>query len=54
MEKCTRILSPVQVVKLLLWVNKNEGELREVCPGWGSEQIIPEKKGGIKEEGDGE
>mmetsp|Transcript_7391 Transcript_7391/g.14880 ORF Transcript_7391/g.14880 Transcript_7391/m.14880 type:complete len:441 (-) Transcript_7391:56-1378(-) len=40
MEKCTRILKPVQVIKLLLWVHKNEVELREVCPGWGSEQII--------------
>jgi len=43
MEKCTRILEPVQVIKLLLWVHKNEGELREVCPGWGSEQIIEQE-----------
>ncbi|GMI09072.1 hypothetical protein TrRE_jg4366 [Triparma retinervis] len=40
MKKIVRILEPVQVIKLLLWVHKNEVELREVCPGWGSEQII--------------
>ncbi len=43
MEKVTVILEPVQIIKLLLWVNKNEEELKEVCPGWSSEQVIPMK-----------
>ncbi|GMH85108.1 hypothetical protein TrVE_jg14220 [Triparma verrucosa] len=52
MEKCTKILNPLQVIKLLLWVNKNEAELSETCPGWGSEQIIPEETGALKDEED--
>jgi hypothetical protein len=47
MEKCTKILEPVQVLKLLLWVQKHEGELKDLCPGWGSEQVLPEKDLGV-------
>jgi len=47
MEKCTKILEPVQVLKMLLWVHKHESELKDLCPGWGSEQILPEKDNGV-------
>jgi hypothetical protein len=39
MEKCREILSPKQVVKLLMWINENSSTLGSVCPGWGSEQF---------------
>ena len=39
MSKCQEILTPTQVVKLLLWVDEHSHLLESVCPGWGSEQI---------------
>ena len=39
MTKCQEILTPLQVVKLLLWVDEHQGVLETACPGWGSERI---------------
>lgn len=39
MSKCQEILTPLQVVKLLLWVDDNSNILESTCPGWGSERI---------------
>ncbi len=39
MSKCQEVLTPMQVVKLLIWVNDNAETLDQVCPGWGSERI---------------
>uniref|UniRef100_A0A7S1FWU2 Uncharacterized protein n=1 Tax=Corethron hystrix TaxID=216773 RepID=A0A7S1FWU2_9STRA len=38
MAKCQEILSPIQTVELLLWVDKNSSVLGQVCPGWESER----------------
>lgn len=39
MSKCQEILTPIQVAKLLTWVDDNAHVLNRVCPGWGSERI---------------
>uniref|UniRef100_A0A7S4VC96 Uncharacterized protein n=2 Tax=Ditylum brightwellii TaxID=49249 RepID=A0A7S4VC96_9STRA len=39
MTKCQEILTPLQVVKLLHWIDEHSGTLESVCPGWGSERI---------------
>ena len=39
MTKCQEILSPLQVAKLLVWVDDHADTLESVCPGWGSERI---------------
>lgn len=39
MSKCQEILTPIQVVKLLLWVDEHSHLLESVCPGWESERI---------------
>ena len=39
MSKVQDVLSPIQVVKLLTWVDDNSQVLEQVCPGWGSERI---------------
>jgi hypothetical protein len=39
MSKCQEILSPEQVVKLLVWIDDNGTVLESVCPGWGSQRI---------------
>ena len=39
MSKCQEVLTPLQVVKLLIWVDDNSEVLERVCPGWGSERI---------------
>jgi len=39
MSKCQEILTPLQVVKLLLWVDEHSNILESTCPGWGSERI---------------
>jgi hypothetical protein len=44
MSKCQEILTPLQVVKLLLWVDEHSNILETVCPGWGSERIQPTKE----------
>ena len=44
MEKCREILSPRQVVKLLIWIHENSSTLGSVCPGWGSEQFQAKTK----------
>jgi hypothetical protein len=41
MSKCQEILTPLQVVKLMLWVDENADQLDSVCPGWGSERLRP-------------
>lgn len=43
MNKCQQILTPEQVVKLLLWVDDHSQTLEQVCPGWGSERIHSKK-----------
>ena len=47
MDKCQEILTPRQCMKLLLWVSEHENVINQMCPGWGSEHIIPET---VKEE----
>lgn len=44
MSKCQEILTPIQVVKLLLWVDEHSHLLESVCPGWGSERIRPKSE----------
>ena len=39
MTKCREILTPKQVVKLLIWIDENSQTLGAVCPGWGSERM---------------
>ena len=39
MTKCQEILTPLQVGKLLVWLNENSGLLEQVCPGWGAERV---------------
>ena len=39
MTKCQEILNPLQVAKLLVWVDDHADTLETVCPGWGSERI---------------
>jgi hypothetical protein len=46
MEKCREILSPRQVIKLLIWIDEHSAVLEKVCPGWGSEQIPTKPKKG--------
>ena len=41
LSKCREILTPRQVVKLILWIDDHSETLGNVCPGWGSEQIRP-------------
>jgi len=41
MSKCQEILNPLQVVKLLLWVDDHSNILETTCPGWVSERINP-------------
>lgn len=31
-------LNPPQVIKLLMWIERNTELLSKACPGWGSEQ----------------
>lgn len=44
MSKCQEILTPEQVVKLLVWIDDNDSVLETACPGWGSERIRDKKK----------
>ena len=39
MSKCREILTPRQVVKLILWIDDHSEVLEKVCPGWGSEHL---------------
>jgi len=48
MVKCQEILTPLQVVKLLLWVDNNQSTLSHVCPGWVSERINVKNGNGNK------
>ena len=43
MTKCQEILTPLQVAKLLLWIDDHSSLLENVCPGWGSERIRKRK-----------
>ena len=52
MTKCQEVLTPKQVVKLLIWIDDNSHTLGSVCPGWGSEQFQSKtSKPAIKTEG---
>eukprot|EP00542_Grammatophora_oceanica_P003599 CAMPEP_0194066936 /NCGR_PEP_ID=MMETSP0009_2-20130614/86292_1 /TAXON_ID=210454 /ORGANISM="Grammatophora oceanica, Strain CCMP 410" /LENGTH=607 /DNA_ID=CAMNT_0038719931 /DNA_START=52 /DNA_END=1875 /DNA_ORIENTATION=- len=44
---CQEILTPEQVVKLVLWIDDNTQVLESVCPGWQSERIQSKKPGAI-------
>jgi len=44
MSKCREILSPKQVVKLLIWIDGHSHLLESVCPGWQSERIQSKTK----------
>jgi len=46
MSKCREILTPRQVVRLIIWVDDHTETLAQVCPGWGSEQL--RSKGSVK------
>ena len=39
MTKCQEILNPLQVARLLVWVDNHADTLESVCPGWGSERM---------------
>jgi len=39
LSKVQEILSPLQVAKLLVWIDGHSEVLDGVCPGWGSERI---------------
>ncbi len=39
LSKVQEILSPLQVAKLLVWIDDYSEVLDGVCPGWGSERI---------------
>lgn len=43
-NKTREILTPKQVVKLIMWVKDYSDVLGTVCPGWTSEQIVQKKK----------
>lgn len=43
LSKCREILTPRQVVQLIIWINQNTEMLEQVCPGWGSEHIHSKK-----------
>ena len=40
MSKCTKILTSKQVVRLISWIDEHSDMLNNICPGWGTEQII--------------
>ena len=40
MTKTREILTPKQVVKLIMWIKKHSDVLGNICPGWTSEQIV--------------
>ena len=44
MTKCREILKPSQVVKCLVWIDQNSATLSNLCPGWGSEQMVAGSK----------
>jgi hypothetical protein len=46
MNKTKEILTPKQVVKLIMFVKDYSDVLRTICPGWTSEQIVQKKKVG--------
>ena len=39
LTKCREILTPEQVIKLLVWISDNSETVSKVCPGWGSESL---------------
>lgn len=49
MTKCREILTPLQVCKLLIWIDDNWGLLDQVCPGWGAEQRVKNKSIEVEE-----
>ena len=44
MSKTREILSPKQVVKLILWIKEHSNVLGSICPGWTSEQVVKRHK----------
>ena len=47
MKKTQEILSPKQVVKLILWIKEHSNVLENICPGWTSEQVVKGSKKAI-------
>ena len=43
MTKTREILTPKQVVKLIMWIKRHSDVLGNICPGWTSEQIVKRK-----------
>jgi hypothetical protein len=39
LTKCREILTPEQVIKLMVWIHDNNETVSKVCPGWGSENL---------------
>lgn len=46
MNKAREILNPMQVVRLLIWIDEHSSLLAHLCPGWGSEHIVLAKNAG--------
>ena len=44
MTKTREILSPKQVVKLIMWIKDHSDVLGNICPGWTSEQVLKTKE----------
>ena len=44
MSKTREILSPKQVVKLIMWIKEHSNVLGNICPGWTSEQVVKRTK----------
>ena len=40
MNKAREILNPMQVVRLLIWIDEHSSLLAHLCPGWGSEHMV--------------
>lgn len=43
MNRVQEILTPLQVLKLLIWIDGNDDVLTNICPGWSSERIYEQK-----------
>ena len=39
LSKCREILTPEQVLKLLVWIHEHNETVAQACPGWGSEHL---------------
>ncbi|GKZ00339.1 hypothetical protein MPSEU_000986800 [Mayamaea pseudoterrestris] len=39
LSRCREILTPEQVLKLLVWIHEHNETVSQACPGWGSEHL---------------